>query len=223
MVQSRFKQKYAKTVQPFLVLFVVLALGLFFSPWIHQVATSVLALRGDGGGEYALLPRAVLIERLRTAEDELQNVRYQAVVYEHITRTLNDLQSEMHMRVPEAHMTARVMAVPPRSPYDTLLILGGEEDGVGPSDIAMVEGVALGEVAELYPYTSVVELYSAPGVERDGQIRDGGTIIIRGAGGGAFEAIVPDDVDVSVGDTVDRKSTRLNSSHVTTSRMPSSA
>lgn len=199
MGQSRFRKSGES--RALLVLGVIVAVGIFLSPWIQDVGVSVLRLRGDGGGEYALLPKAVLIERLRTAEDALQNTRYQSVVYEAQARELADLKAEVRARSLEAHMTARVLAVPPRSHYDTILLLAGEEDGVAPNDIVMVEGVALGTVTELRPFSSIVELYSMPGTERDAKIGDA-TVVIYGVGGGALEARVPDELPVAVGETV---------------------
>lgn len=184
-----------------IVLGVVLAVGIFISPWLQDVGTSVLRLRGDGGGEYALLPKAVLIERLRTAEENLQNTRYQSIAYETVTRELADLRTEVGARALEAHMTARILATPPRSHYDTILIFAGEEDGVAPNDIVMVEGVALGVVTELRPFSSIVELYSMPGTERDAKIGDA-TVVAYGVGGGALEARVPDELMVVAGDPV---------------------
>ncbi len=201
MMMGRSRFRHSSESRVFLILGAVIAVGIFLSPWIHDVGTSLLKLRGDGGGEYALLPKAVLIERLRTAEDALQNTRYQSVFYEAQARELADLRTEVRARALDAHMTARVLAVPPRSHYDSILLLAGEEDGVAPSDIAMVEGVALGAVTELRPYTSLVELYSMPGTERDAKIGDA-TVVVYGVGGGALETRVPDELPVVVGESV---------------------
>jgi cell shape-determining protein MreC len=201
MARSRFSS--AQTQRGLVVLAVVLVVGVFFSPWIHSVLVSVLAIRGDGGGEYSTLPRAVLIERLRTAEDELENIRYQAVVYETTARAYEELKREVGARDPEAHMTARVIAVPPRTHYDTIVLRAGTEDGVLPDDIAMVEGVALGIVTEVYPYSSIVELYSAPGRESDAHVSDAGaTVVVVGVGGGALETRAPAALAIAVGETV---------------------
>lgn len=203
MGRFRFNEDTKRSGRAALIVAVVLVVGIFFSPWLHSVFTSILKLRGDGGGEYALLPRAVLIERLRTAEDELQDVRYQAVLFNTQARTISELQSALGTRVLEAHMTARVMAAPPRTHYDTLLILAGTEDGVLPDDVVMLSGVAIGTVTEAYTYTSVVTLYSSPGTELDAHFdTSGATAVAYGVGGGALEARVPDELPVAVGDTV---------------------
>ena len=63
----------------------------------------------------------------------------------------------------------------------------------------------------------------------DGTLQRQRPVILGHEGAGVVEAVGPDVRDVSVGDhvvtclVIDRKSTRLNSSHIQKSRMPSSA
>ncbi len=185
-----------------LIALLVAGVGLFFSPWIHDVSVSILRIRGDGGGEYALLPRSILIERLQSAEDALSATQYQSVLYEMNQRDLVALEKEMRMRHTESHMTARVIVTPPRSHYDTIVIGAGSEDGVLEQDIVTVGGIAIGAVTAVYPYSSVAQLYSSPGTTFDARIGTTDAVTtVYGVGGGALEAKVPSELGVTLGDT----------------------
>lgn len=99
---------------------------------------------------------------------------------------------------------AAVLARPPTTAFDTLIIDLGEKDGLTPgmrvfSDAAF----AIGEVVETYGRSSLVSLYSSSGYELDGYIGASSTpATFSGVGGGALRASVPRGAGIGVGDAI---------------------
>lgn len=178
-----------------LIVFVILT-----GSYVRDVVASFLSKVPE---EYALLPRSVLVSRLAAAETEVLHTRYQSILYQDVLRRIQKLEAELDLRPSSAYRAARVIAAPPRMHYDTLLIDSGESDGVLVGDTVSVEGIALGAVTELSSHSSLVALYSSPGATHDAEIGvGGGTVVVYGVGGGALEALMPGDIEVSVGDIV---------------------
>lgn len=125
---------------------------------------------------------------------------------------------------PAPAIVAGVLARPPVSPYDVLIVAAGHDDGVREGALATGPGDApLGSVASVGAHTSRVLLYSSPGVETDGWIgetRLAATLI--GAGAGALRARVPSGTDIAVGETVYAPGPRALGTVVSVSRDPSS-
>ena len=101
-------------------------------------------------------------------------------------------------------VTAGVVARPPESPYDTLVLAAGSEDGVRLGMEAFGEGnVPLGIVSSVLARFSRVTLLSAPGISLGGWVGHGHLpLIIKGSGAGAVTASVPRSAGIVVGDIV---------------------
>ncbi len=101
-------------------------------------------------------------------------------------------------------ITAGVVARPPESPYDTLVVAAGSEGGVTLGEEAFGEGnVPLGTVTSLLAHISRITLFSAPGASLLGWV--GPThvpLIIKGGGAGTLSASVPRSAGVTVNDVV---------------------
>lgn len=103
-----------------------------------------------------------------------------------------------------ASIAAGVVARPPVSPYDTLILAAGAADGVtegmevfGPGD------TPLGVVTALTARFSRATLFSAPGQTVLGWVGTQHTpVTLAGAGGGSFSAVLPRSAGVAVGDVV---------------------
>lgn len=106
---------------------------------------------------------------------------------------------------------ARILAKPPISSYDSLLIDVGQNDGIEAGDIAYIGNVAVGQVTEVLKNTSKVALFSAPGNEITAEI---GTehlpIKIKGMGGYNFSAQVPKNSPISRGDSAALQNFRVS-------------
>jgi len=116
-------------------------------------------------------------------------------------------------------ITAGVVARPPTSPYDTLVIAAGSDQGVTigmeafglpvglpvglPAGKAEGGGVPIGVVSSVLDNFSRVTLFSAPGASTNGWVgRENVPLIIKGAGAGAMNASVSRAAGVVAGDTV---------------------
>jgi len=99
---------------------------------------------------------------------------------------------------------AGVVARPPESPYDTLVLAVGEKDGVTLGMEAFgAGGVPLGIVSSLSADFSRITLFSAPHVSVNGWVGDNSIpLTLYGAGAGAFSATAPRTANIAVGDTV---------------------
>jgi cell shape-determining protein MreC len=99
---------------------------------------------------------------------------------------------------------AGVVARPPVSPYDTLVLDAGKSDGVALGMEAFgAGGVPVGVVSQVLSDFSRVTLFSAPGTVTNGSVGHANTVLtITGAGGGAMNAIVARAATVAEGDTV---------------------
>jgi len=101
-------------------------------------------------------------------------------------------------------ISAGVVARPPESPYDTLVLAAGGNAGVTLGMEAFdANNTPLGVVSSVLADFSRVTLFSAPGMATDGWIGSGNVpIIIFGAGGGAINATMPRSANITVGDTI---------------------
>lgn len=101
-------------------------------------------------------------------------------------------------------LLASVLAKPNESPYDTLIIDVGEKQGVIINQRVFAYGnIPIGKVAEVYPSSSKVLLYSNPG-EHTEVVVSGKNVYLEavGRGGGNFEIILPKDFSVDNGTDV---------------------
>ncbi|MBU6370490.1 MAG: rod shape-determining protein MreC [Patescibacteria group bacterium] len=107
---------------------------------------------------------------------------------------------------------AAVLAKPPFSPYDTLVIDAGTADGVAAGDQVVADGfVPIGFVSETFAHESKATLYSSSGVST--RVLVGSSSIetlATGMGGGALEIRLPSGSDVAVGDAVSAPSISTN-------------
>lgn len=166
-----------------------------FSAGLFRVASGI--------DDDTLLPKNVLASRLRDAERELSRTRYQSVLFSLLAEENRRLRDAADAASLTAGVTARVLARPPQTQYDSLLIDQGEAQGVSLDDVVVFEGIALGRIVSTAQATSVVELFSSPGTEHDVLLGNPVAVsIARGLGGGSFELSVPQEVAVEKGDTI---------------------
>ena len=99
---------------------------------------------------------------------------------------------------------AGVVARPPESPYDTLVLAAGTKAGVLLGMEAFGEGgVPLGVVSSVLDDFSRITLFSAPGMTTSGWVGHANApLTILGAGAGAMSASIAREAGIAVGDTV---------------------
>lgn len=104
----------------------------------------------------------------------------------------------------EDHIVAGVLLAPHHTPYDTLVIDKGAEDGVKEGAVVYrARDHVLGVVDTVYSDISLVVLASAPGIESTAYLfgADVFTTVV-GQGGGVLKALVPQDVPIEIDDVV---------------------
>jgi cell shape-determining protein MreC len=123
-------------------------------------------------------------------------------------RTLESARDDLLSRFGRAPLgealAAGVLAHPPETPYDILIIDAGLLDGVETgARVTLPEGGALGIVLESLDREAKVVLYSGSGVETPARLERGNVaIVLLGEGGGAMSLSLPRDVAVEVGDKI---------------------
>ena len=137
----------------------------------------------------------------------LENERLQEenTAYALENRTLKERLADISTLAASApELVAGVVARPPMSPYDTLILSAGSGSGVREGMTALgQDGVPLGTVSSVWRDFSRVTLYSAPGRETHGWVGAKRLpVILRGEGGGAMSASVPYASEVNEGDLV---------------------
>jgi cell shape-determining protein MreC len=104
---------------------------------------------------------------------------------------------------------ATVLNRPPATPYDTLLIDVGKQQGIMAGDFVAAGGlVYIGRVQEVYGTVSRVILFSAPGEVYSAILHIQAAtstlaISVSGQGGGSLTAEVPASTQVNIGDDIE--------------------
>lgn len=122
-----------------------------------------------------------------------------------LTSRVSDLQKLLGSREETTKgIVASVLIRPPVSPYDTLVIDQGERAGITKDALVYGQGgIPAGVVTEVMTTTSRVTLYSAPSLKTQGWAgAEHFPLTLIGAGAGAYEASIPKDSGVVVGDGV---------------------
>jgi cell shape-determining protein MreC len=116
-----------------------------------------------------------------------------------------DLTKLVGARTEPAHaILAGVLARPPVSPYDALLLDQGSDAGVVPGALVSGPGgVPVGTIESVAKGSSRAVLFSAPGRETAGWVGESrAPLTLAGQGAGAFGTEVPHETAVAVGDEV---------------------
>jgi cell shape-determining protein MreC len=133
---------------------------------------------------------------------ELEAVAVKIASYESISAENIRLREILGQREEGQNLLlSNILSKPNRSPYDTMVIDAGAEQGVFAGDLVIALGlVPLGRVSEVFSSTSLVVLFSSPG-ERTEVVVSEKSIFMEavGRGGGNFEVVLPRDLELPVG------------------------
>lgn len=99
---------------------------------------------------------------------------------------------------------AAILVKPPQIPYDSLIIDIGTDNNILVGDKVIANAnVYIGEVAEVYPSSAKVTLYSSPGQKLSVLLGTNSvTAEAVGVGGGNFNIQLPKEVEVKEGDVI---------------------
>ncbi len=186
-----------------------------FSPAVHFLGRPFVALHDVVNGSFGFVGSLFADKRSLVAEN--QNLKQIDVLYQAVTEERDYYQQQnmlLSRIVPAATSsrvvaTARVISKPSFSPYDTVIIEGGTDNGIRIGDYVLADDVTLlGMVVEAYGQTSIVDLLSSPDEETKVLIGDKSIqAVATGKGSGDFELKLPRNVDVNNGDVVVAAST----------------
>ena len=102
------------------------------------------------------------------------------------------------------YLVAAVIARPPKSPYDILVIDAGIENGIEKGMRATAySDILLGYVAEVFPKTSKIKLISFPKEETNVFLQSSGiSAIAVGKGGENLEIVLPRSININSGENI---------------------
>ncbi len=185
------------------VVVVLLILRLVFPQALTSLARPVWAL---GDTLSAAVGSATLsFENADDVRDERDRLQAELLARTNEYQVLRaQLVDEARLGAVEGRIVAGVLARPPLSPYDTLVVGKGSDAGVREGAQAYGEGgVPLGTVARTDAATAHIALYSSAGRETLGWAGEERIpVSLVGAGGGAFRATLAKDAPVTVGELV---------------------
>ncbi|MBP9701436.1 MAG: hypothetical protein KBD47_00455 [Candidatus Pacebacteria bacterium] len=144
-----------------------------------------------------------------TLDDQTQlisELRSQIDSFKLIEEEHKTILSELGQKKPSEVLLGHVLALPPKSVYDTLIIDIGVAQGVEVGKrVYAGNQILLGQIEEVQRNTSKAKLYSSPEQKYEviiGVASSSVRATAVGRGGGMFEALVPREAKVVVGNLV---------------------
>lgn len=148
--------------------------------------------------------KSSLVAENRELREKMAEAQIQLLALESLRQENESLKHMFGRGEKQNPLLAAVLRKPPLFPYDSLLLDVGEDRGVKKGDKVVAKlTVVIGEVEEVYGTTAKVLLYSAPGMATSALVGSASVPVeALGKGGGNFEARLPRDVPIAVGDSV---------------------
>lgn len=151
--------------------------------------------------------RQDLLARIEELEKQNRRLQQKGIAAE-VVRKQNSSLKELLGRNGEYpsstdnRLVARVQSRPPVSPYDSLIIDLGEQDGIERGmKVLGSHATEIGTIQEVFDTSSRVQLYSSAGTRTTIEINDAGALYVaEGRGGGEVDARIPRHVDIKEGD-----------------------
>lgn len=210
-----------KIVGVFILLFILYFFaGTLITESLHGVQRGVATFFGYYDDPVRPISENSLIKELRVENTQLKFLLGRTDEQEESTTTLSVLSATTtagtstrpvkvkiikKLNSPNSTMVLGViLSRPPRTPYDSLVIDIGEDEGLLKGDLVYAErNYVVGEVSEVYSATSIVKLYSSPDQKVDVLIGSSTTpVVAEGRGGGNFYIKIPKNINVVEGDQI---------------------
>lgn len=173
---------------------------------VHQAAAP-LWRGGDNSAQYAatffslLQSKQDLVKENRELKERVSEMRTKEVVAKELRAENNRLKSLLDRSGGRDAIGAVILAHPPQSPYDTLVVDVGREHDVQTGDRVYAHGdISIGEIVAVNKRSSIVELFSTQG--RITEVRIGPEAIsgsAEGQGGQNFLISLPRDISIEEG------------------------
>jgi len=203
-MERRFRSSATARAFGLVFIFLVLLGVVAFHGTVFRYVTSLVSFFYlTPAREYALLPNNILAARLLDAEQELARVSYQPLLFTALAEENERLKNLLDIAPDDVQGVGRVIARPPRTHYDTLLVSLSPSHQVHVGDSVFFEHTLLGVVHRVEGATALVSLFSSSGTSYDVRVGNPTSIVsIKGVGGGAFMMDVPTTVSITEGDVV---------------------
>lgn len=213
LISSRKKTSF---IFSFLVVFLVSILFIFSAqPYLLNWFSPVLSSGNLFYDSLFLVAKIFtskedLIAKNEKMSQELERFNVALLDYESLKSENSRLNSELGLRPPVNFIGAKIIAKPPQTKVDSLLVDKGAKDGVKKGDLVLVgERVLIGRIEKVFDRQSLVTLNSLAEQVVYGYLeRTGEFLEVKGVGGGNMEAKVPIDFSVEIGDLVSFEGTR---------------
>lgn len=178
-----------------------------FSYIVHTISRPIFILGNNIGQElvdslsYFYSKKALFLEnenlKIKINEEEAKMSNYNSILDENLK--LKEILGRKQEKT-EMILTA-ILSKPNQSPYDTMIIDVGIEDGIVEGQkVFALGGVPIGKISLVYSNSSKVILYSNPGEITEVNISGVDAFLqIVGRGGGNFEMVLPRDFVVEKG------------------------
>jgi cell shape-determining protein MreC len=182
---------------------------LFAGP-LHTLGRPLFALRaGVGNATYSvtsyLSTQGHLVRENKELKEQLallEAIRLERERY----KAENEQMSALLGTIPDDKklIAGRILTKPGFSPYDTVIIDGGQKNGMHVGDAVLADNaVVVGYLSAVGKNTATVSLYSSPEQKRDVFIGvDALQATAVGKGAGNFEVRMPRNAGIAVGDIV---------------------
>jgi cell shape-determining protein MreC len=195
------RKKIIKSIIVFLVFFILLNLGLFnfFPSFLNNIGEPIWQMKRYflnhiEGFNYFLKNKSLINEENKKIKEENFYLKTLMINYNILEKENIELK-ELLGRVPinNNFILGNILTKPNYSPYDTLIVDVGMENGIKEEDKVYAYGtLPIGYISKVYEKSSLISLYSNPGQKTDGFINDTNiSIELIGRGGGNFEMIIP--------------------------------
>lgn len=174
---------------------------------VSYVVEPIRVVRSWFAESTSLLPsyirsRNVLIKEREALEGELEAAKSQEAVLQALRKENDELRSSFDMQR-HGRILAGVILRPNETPYDTLLIDRGFSDGVIENSVVYSGDVAIGIVAQTFPRSSLVELFTTPGMRSTVYVFGPDTFSHAvGMGGGILRIGIPQGLSLGNNDPV---------------------
>ena len=146
--------------------------------------------------------RSELQKENASLHTQLNDLMSHDILYTSLNEENETLRSLLHMASTTKSVTAHVISAPSASPYGTILIDAGSEDGVRENSAVLVSsGVVIGTINQLAAHSAQVLLVFSP--QRILNVRIGNIPAkLTGRGGGNAITTIPRGVTVPIGAVV---------------------
>jgi cell shape-determining protein MreC len=172
------------------------------------VTTPLFSLRHYLDTSSATIPvyirdRTALLHDIQALHQEIESQRGIKETLSYIEKENEELRALIGV-TDSPSVTASIIARPPYSPYDTVIVDRGSRDGiVSGAPVYYGAGKALGYVRSVYERYALVTLFSSPNVESSVYVFGPNIFTTAyGEGGGVIRLSIPQGISISEGDIV---------------------